>query len=58
MKRKERTLVIVPSRNLLDQWAEKIRQLMEIETVSTMKTEKGRSRKVPGMLGGGHDRLS
>ena len=58
MTRKERTLVIVPSRNLLDQWAEKIRQLMEIETVSTMKTEKGRSRKVPGMLGGGHDRLS
>ena len=58
MRRMERTLVIVPSRNLLDQWAEKIRQLIEIETVSAMKTEKGRSRKAPGILGGGHDRLS
>ena len=57
--RRERTLIIVPTTALLEQWVSGINEFMKIsESDSAFHTPKGRKRKVPGIMGGGKDRLS
>lgn len=57
-KRKERTLIIVPTIALLEQWIKVISGCLEIESKESIRTAKGRIRKAPGRLDGGHNTLS